>query len=66
MIETYGRVDFIVDDDDGVAYCLEANTLPGMTPTSLMPRMAEEMGMDFGGLCEKIVEVSLQKYGINL
>jgi D-alanine-D-alanine ligase len=66
MIETYGRVDFIVDDSDGVVYCLEANTLPGMTPPSLMPRMAEEMGMDFGGLCEKIVEVSLQKYGINL
>jgi D-alanine-D-alanine ligase len=63
MIDVYGRVDFIVGDEDGVIYCLEANTLPGMTPTSLMPRMAEAAGLDFGALCEKILEASLKKYG---
>jgi D-alanine-D-alanine ligase len=62
MIDVYGRVDFIVDDSDGVIYCLEANTLPGMTPTSLIPRMAEAVGLDFGTLCEKIVEASFKKY----
>ena len=43
-------------------YCLEANTLPGMTPTRLIPQMARELGMDYGSLCEKIIEVSLEKY----
>lgn len=63
MIDVYGRVDFIVGEEDGVVYCLEANTLPGMTPTSLVPRMAEAAGLDFGALCEKIIEASFKKYG---
>ncbi len=56
----YSRFDFIVDKD-GVPWCLEANTLPGMTPTSLLPQMAAEMGMSYGGLCKKIVELALKK-----
>ena len=36
-LESYARLDFIVTDDEKI-YCLEANTLPGMTPTSLIPQ----------------------------
>ena len=61
MIEAYSRADFIMDEA-GEIYCIEANTLPGMTPTSLVPRMAREMGMDFGMLCERIIQVSMEKY----
>lgn len=61
MIDAYCRVDFILEPD-GDLYCLEANTLPGMTPTSLIPQMGAEMGLDYGELCEKIIEVSLEKY----
>lgn len=59
-LEAYGRVDFIMDDK-GVC-CLEANTLPGMTPTSLIPQMGAAMGMDYGELCLRLIEVSLKKY----
>ncbi|MGE4352833.1 MAG: D-alanine--D-alanine ligase [Oscillospiraceae bacterium] len=61
MIEAYCRADFLMDER-GELFCLEANTLPGMTPTSLIPQMAEAEGMDFGELCEKIIEVSEAKY----
>ena len=61
-LDAYGRVDFLMDKTDGELYCLEANTLPGMTPTSLIPQMAAAEGMDYGELCEKIIEVSLKKY----
>lgn len=49
-------------DDEGNMYCLEANTLPGMTPTSLIPQEAKAIGMDYPQLCEKLIEVSLKKY----
>jgi D-alanine-D-alanine ligase len=49
----YARFDFILDSD-GRAWCLEANTLPGMTPTSLFPQEAAAVGMDYDLLCEKI------------
>ena len=39
-------------------FCLEANTLPGMTPTSLLPQEAQALGMSFGDLCERLIEVS--------
>ncbi len=61
MIDAYCRVDFILEPD-GDIYCLEANTLPGMTPTSLIPQMGAAMGMDYGALCEKIIEISMEKY----
>lgn len=62
MIDSYCRCDFLWDNKADVFYCLEANTLPGMTPTSLIPQMALASGMDYGELCEKIIEVSLKKY----
>ena len=60
-LQAYARMDFILTES-GEAYCLEANALPGMTPTSLLPQEAEVVGMDFAALCDKIVEISLEKY----
>ena len=56
----YSRFDYIVDKD-GKSWCLEANTLPGMTPTSLLPQMAAAVGISYGKLCCKIVELALKK-----
>ena len=58
-LSVYSRTDFILDSD-GRAWCLEVNTLPGMTPASLIPKAAAVAGMSYGELCEKIVELSLQ------
>ncbi len=60
-LQTYARIDFMADDEENV-YCLEANTLPGMTPTSLLPQEAAAEGMDYASLCEHIIEISLKKY----
>ncbi len=49
---TYCRIDFILKDN--VPYCLEANTLPGMTPLSLLPREAKAVGIEYDDLCEII------------
>ena len=62
FLDVYGRADFLMDENDGTMYCLEANTLPGMTPTSLIPQMAAALGQSYGELCEQIIEVSLRKY----
>lgn len=59
-LDSYGRVDMLMDND-GNMYCLEANTLPGMTPTSLLPQEAAAIGIDFPSLCEKLIEVSLRR-----
>ena len=56
----YARVDFILGED-GVFYCLEANTLPGMTPTSLLPQEAAAVGIEYGELCEIIAKSALEK-----
>ncbi|MBR4778058.1 MAG: D-alanine--D-alanine ligase [Lachnospiraceae bacterium] len=61
-IKTYARMDFMMDEKTGKFYCLEANTLPGMTPMSLIPQEAKAIGIEFPELCEKIIEVSLKKY----
>lgn len=53
----YGRVDFLLTPS-GEAYCLEANTLPGMTPTSLLPQEAAAAGIDYPSLCDRIVALS--------
>ena len=62
MLDAYCRCDILWDTACDELYCLEANTLPGMTPTSLIPQMAAAQGMDYGALCEKIIEVSMKKY----
>ena len=58
-LNSYGRIDVMMDEEENV-YCLEANTLPGMTPTSLLPQEAAALGIDFPSLCEKLIEVSLR------
>ena len=60
-IKTYARMDVLMDEN-GDVYCLEANTLPGMTPTSLIPQEAAALGISYGELCEMIIEISLDKY----
>lgn len=57
-LDKYCRVDFIMDNK-GRMYCLEANTLPGMTPTSLLPQEASVLGIDYGELCERLIKASL-------
>jgi D-alanine-D-alanine ligase len=53
----YGRVDFRMDPDGGL-WCLELNTLPGMTPTSLIPQAAAAAGLLFPALCDRIVQLA--------
>lgn len=60
-LNTYSRTDFLLDEE-GRIFCLEANTLPGMTPTSLLPQEAKVTGVDFNQLCEKLIESSMRKY----
>ena len=55
----YSRIDYILDENNH-HYCLEANTLPGMTPTSLLPQEAAAVGISYSELCEKIVTAALQ------
>ncbi len=59
-LDVYCRVDVLTDNDDN-CYCLEANTLPGMTPTSLLPQEAAVIGVNYNALCEKLIEISLKK-----
>ncbi len=55
--KTYARIDFRLDPDFE-SYCLEINTLPGMTPTSLLPKMAAVVGISYEELVKRIVEAS--------
>jgi D-alanine-D-alanine ligase len=59
-LDTYSRSDFLLNDKNEM-YCLEANTLPGMTPTSLLPQEAAAIGIGFSELCEKLIALSLRK-----
>ncbi len=56
----YSRIDFIVDGNN-VPWCLEANSLPGMTPNSLIPQEAEKVGIDYNNICEMIAQAGIQK-----
>jgi len=57
--KAYSRVDFRLAAD-GKFYCLEVNTLPGMTELSLVPKAASAVGLNFNRLLEKIIELSLK------
>jgi D-alanine-D-alanine ligase len=59
-LEVYSRVDVLLDKA-GNPYVLEVNTIPGMTETSLLPKGAAAIGIDFAQLCERIARLSLQK-----
>ncbi len=58
-LKNYARMDFMMNEEEEI-FCLEANTLPGMTPTSLLPQEAQAVGIDYGQLCEKIMESALK------
>ncbi|EOH90327.1 hypothetical protein UAU_04156, partial [Enterococcus pallens ATCC BAA-351] len=55
------RTDFIIDKYNNL-FVIEVNSLPGMTPNSLLPQEAEAVGIGFEELCETIVQESLKKY----
>ena len=57
-LEVYSRTDMILDED-GKLWVLEANSLPGMTPNSFVPKEAAAVGMGYNQLCEEIVRLSL-------
>lgn len=61
-LEGYSRIDFRMDAE-GRFWCLEANTLPGMTVTSLMPQSAAAVGIGFAELCERICRLALERQG---
>ncbi|TCI23146.1 D-alanine--D-alanine ligase [Exiguobacterium sp. SL-10] len=56
----YSRSDFLVSET-GLAYILETNTLPGMTPLSLFPDSARAVGISYGELLERFIELALDK-----
>lgn len=60
-LDVYSRADFLLDAN-GEIYCLEVNTLPGMTSASLLPKEAQAAGISYGDLCELIIQKSLEKY----
>ena len=61
-LTAYSRADFILDEE-GRPWCLEINTLPGMTPASLLPKEAAAAGMDFDTLCQEILALSMEARG---
>ncbi len=61
-LRDFSRVDFRLDEA-GQPWCLEANTLPGVTATSLLPQSARASGIGFQELCERIVELALRRTG---
>ncbi len=61
-LSAYSRVDFRLDEHDQ-AWCLEANSLPGMTATSLLPKAAAEAGVSFEELCDRIVRLAIEDRG---
>jgi D-alanine-D-alanine ligase len=57
-LSAYSRVDFRLDENDR-PWCLEANSLPGMTATSLLPKAAAALGIGFPELCDRIVRLAV-------
>ncbi|MGD8726643.1 MAG: D-alanine--D-alanine ligase [Gemmatimonadales bacterium] len=58
----FSRVDFRLGSD-GQPYCLEVNTLPGLTATSLLPQSAAAVGITFSDLCWRICQLALERAG---
>ncbi len=58
--EVFSRVDFRMDPR-GLLFCLEVNTIPGLTPLSLLPKAAAAAGISFPELCTRIIHLSLNK-----
>jgi D-alanine-D-alanine ligase len=60
-LRDYSRVDFRMDPKGGF-WCLEVNTLPGMTATSLLPQSAKAMGIGFSELCDQICRLAIDRH----
>ena len=60
-LDIYSRADFLLDENNDI-YCLEVNSLPGMTAASLLPKEARAAGITYGDLCELIIQKSLARY----
>jgi len=60
-LSNFSRIDFRMDETGGL-WCLEANTLPGMTSNSLVPKSARAAGMSFPELCERICLIALEEH----
>ena len=58
-LNVYSRADFLLDAK-GNLFCLEMNTLPGMTSASLLPKEAKVYGIEYGDLCELIIKKSME------
>ena len=58
----FARIDFLLPDD-GEAVFLEINTLPGMTPTSLLPKSAQCVGLDYAALVRRMIQPALGRFG---
>jgi len=56
---SYSRIDFIVDANGNI-FCLESNSLPGMTRGSLLPQEARAAGISYNELCETIVNLAVK------
>ena len=54
-------MDFLLNEKNEI-FCLEANTLPGMTATSLLPQEAKVLGIEYGVLCEQVIAQALATY----
>lgn len=59
-LQDFSRVDFRLGTD-GTPYCLEVNTLPGLTGTSLLPQSAQAVGISFDALCDTVCSLALQR-----
>ena len=60
-LDIYSLADFLLDEYNDI-YCLEVNSLPGMTAASLLPKEARAAGITYGDLCELIIQKSLARY----
>jgi D-alanine-D-alanine ligase len=60
-LEVYSRVDILLTDA-GEPFVLEVNTIPGMTPSSLLPEAAQAAGIGYAELCRRIAELSLARF----
>jgi len=59
QLRGYSRTDMILAED-GSLYLLETNTIPGMTPTSLLPQAAREAGLSFSALLDRLIELAIE------
>ncbi len=61
-LSIYSRTDMIISDE-GDIYCIETNTIPGMTPTSLFPQAAKVHGLSFSALLDRLIELAIKRKG---